>query len=128
MHVTFIGRRPATPTTPAIVTAPRSEAYDYRPSEKSELNGESWNVVLLDDDDHTYPYVIEMLHRLFGHDVYRALALTQEVDSTGRVVVFTGSKKDAEWGRDAINSYGADPRLPRSRSSMAAIIESVGKP
>ena len=26
-----------------------------------------YNVVLLDDDDHTYAYVIEMLKALFGH-------------------------------------------------------------
>ena len=25
-----------------------------------------WNVVLLDDNDHTYEYVVEMLLKLFG--------------------------------------------------------------
>jgi ATP-dependent Clp protease adaptor protein ClpS len=33
--------------------------------DKAELTP-LWHVVLLDDNDHTYDYVIEMLVRLFG--------------------------------------------------------------
>ena len=28
-----------------------------------------WHVVLVDDDDHSYDYVIEMLGKLFHHDL-----------------------------------------------------------
>ena len=31
-----------------------------------------YNVVLLDDDDHSYAYVIEMLGDVFGYDVDKA--------------------------------------------------------
>jgi len=41
------------------------------------------NVILLDDDDHTYEYVIEMLCKLFGHSQEIAYRMACEVDATG---------------------------------------------
>lgn len=82
-----------------------------------------WNVVLLNDDDHTYEYVIEMLGRIFGHPVEKAFLMAKEVDSTGRVVVDTTTKERAELKRDQIHAYGKDWRLPRCKGSMSAVIE-----
>ena len=48
-----------------------------------------WNVVLLNDDDHTYDYVIEMLMRLFLKTADEAYRNAVEVDSTGRTIVMT---------------------------------------
>jgi ATP-dependent Clp protease adapter protein ClpS len=45
-----------------------------------------YNVILLDDDEHTYGYVIEMLGKLFGHSLEKAFAMAVEVDLTGRVI------------------------------------------
>ena len=82
-----------------------------------------YHVVLLDDDDHTYAYVIEMLGRLFGYSTERAFQLAREVDTTGRVIVDTTTLERAELKRNQIRAYGADWRLERSRGSMAAVIE-----
>ena len=82
-----------------------------------------WNVVLLDDDDHTYAYVIEMLQKVFGHGDQQAYKMAKEVDETGRVIVLTTHKERAELKRDQIVGYGADPRLEASRASMRAVIE-----
>jgi ATP-dependent Clp protease adaptor protein ClpS len=46
-----------------------------------------------------------------------------EVDSTGRTIVMTCEREQAEFGRDQIHGYGADPRMPRSKGSMSAIVE-----
>jgi len=54
------------------------------------------HVVLHDDDDHTYDYVIEMLRAIFGYDLDKAYAMTREVDMTGRVIVATVHKELAE--------------------------------
>ncbi|MFT5191310.1 MAG: ATP-dependent Clp protease adaptor protein ClpS, partial [Verrucomicrobiales bacterium] len=35
--------------------------------ETATITDKMWQVVLLDDDDHTYHYVIEMLMEIFGH-------------------------------------------------------------
>ena len=82
-----------------------------------------YNVVLLDDDDHTYEYVIEMLQYIFGHPVETCYLMAFEVDSTGRVIVLTTDLERAELERDRIHAYGADPRIPRCKGSMSAIIE-----
>ncbi len=82
-----------------------------------------WQVILLNDDDHTYDYVIEMLGRLFGHPLDVAVAMAVEVDTQGRVVVATTTRERAELKRDQIHAYGADWRLPRSAGSMSAEIE-----
>jgi len=82
-----------------------------------------WNVILLDDDDHTYEYVIEMLGKLFGHSPEVAYRMACEVDRTGRVVVDTTTSERAELKRDQIHAYGPDWRLPRSAGSMSAVIE-----
>jgi ATP-dependent Clp protease adaptor protein ClpS len=82
-----------------------------------------YNVVLLDDDTHTYAYVIEMLEKLFCLSEAAALAHAREVDLTGRTVVITCELAAAEFARDQIRGYGADWRLPTSQGSMAAIIE-----
>ncbi len=82
-----------------------------------------YHVVLLDDDDHTYEYVIEMLMKLFATSESAAWNHAVEVDSTGRTIVITCELPQAEFGRDQIRAYGADPRMPRSKSSMAAVVE-----
>lgn len=82
-----------------------------------------YNVILHDDDDHTYDYVIEMLQKLFGHDLPTSFKMAQEVDATGRVIVFTGPMEKAEFKKDQIHGYGADWRILRCKGSMSASIE-----
>ena len=82
-----------------------------------------YHVILLDDDDHSYDYVIEMLRKLFGHTEQRAFKMAEEVDATGRVIVDTTTLERAELKREQIHAYGADPRISRSQGSMSATIE-----
>ena len=82
-----------------------------------------WNVVLLDDNDHTYDYVIEMLCRLFLKTTEEAYRHAVEVDSTGRTIVMTCDQPTAEFARDQIHAYGADWRMPKCKGSMSAIVE-----
>lgn len=84
-----------------------------------------WNVILHDDDDHTYDYVIEMLGHLFGHGVQTAYRMACEVDVAGRVVVDTTHLERAELKRQQIHTYGPDWRLGRSAGSMSASLEPV---
>ncbi|MBV9266569.1 MAG: ATP-dependent Clp protease adaptor ClpS [Acidobacteriaceae bacterium] len=81
-----------------------------------------FHVVLLDDDEHTYDYVIEMLEKLFLLPASVAFQHAVEVDTTGRTIVITCERPQAEFGRDQIQAYGADPRMPKSKGSMSAVI------
>ena len=82
-----------------------------------------YNVVLLDDDEHTYDYVIEMLMRLFSIGEARALRHTVEVDTSGRTIVLTGEIEEATVSKEMIHGYGADPRMANSQGSMTAVVE-----
>jgi ATP-dependent Clp protease adaptor protein ClpS len=82
-----------------------------------------YHVILWNDDDHTYEYVIEMLKKLFSHPEPKGFMMAKEVDTKGRVIVDTTSLERAELKRDQIHAYGADPRLPRCKGSMSATIE-----
>jgi len=109
----------------ATVTTPRV----HKP--QTEYTGESektplYRVVLLDDDDHTYDYVIEMLQKVFVFTAEQALRHAQEVDAMGRTVLITCELPEAEFARDQVQGYGPDPRLPRSQGSMSAIVEPAG--
>ena len=67
-----------------------------------------YSVVVLNDDDHTYAYVIETLCRVCGHTVEKAFKLAREIDKTGRASVWSGSLEVAELKRDQIRGQGHD--------------------
>jgi ATP-dependent Clp protease adaptor protein ClpS len=82
-----------------------------------------YHVVLHDDDDHTYDYVMEMLGKIFGYDLDKAYAMTREVDMSGRVIVATVHKELAELRVEQIQEYGPDHRMRHSAGSMKASME-----
>jgi ATP-dependent Clp protease adaptor protein ClpS len=102
---------------PAVVAEP--ETGQRAGAEKSGL----YRVILLDDDDHSYNYVIEMLQRIFYFSVQQALRHAREVDLVGRTVLITCGRREAEFSRDQIQAWGPDPLIPRCGGSMSALIE-----
>jgi ATP-dependent Clp protease adaptor protein ClpS len=97
-----------------------------RPQEKKGRKTKGlppYNVILLDDNDHSYEYVIHMLKVLFGHPPEKGYRMAVEVDATGRVIVATTNLEQAELKRDQIQSFGPDPLIPRCKGSMSATVE-----
>jgi ATP-dependent Clp protease adaptor protein ClpS len=84
-----------------------------------------FRVVLLDDDDHTYDYVIEMLTKIFFFGWEQAFRHAEEVDRVGRTVLITCERPEAEYARDQIHGFGRDWRMARSKGSMSAVVEPV---
>ncbi len=82
-----------------------------------------WNVVLLDDDDHTYEYVIDLLSRVFGYRETVGFRMACEVDNTGRVICATLPLEHAEVKRDQIHAFGPDHRMNACKGSMSAVLE-----
>ncbi len=82
-----------------------------------------WNVVLLDDDAHSYDYVIRMMQQLFGHPLERAYQLAKVVDADGRVVCKTTHKELAELKQEQVHSFGRDELIAGCVGAMSAIIE-----
>jgi len=97
-----------------------------QPREKREQKTEGlppYNVILLDDDEHSFEYVIHMLKTLFGYPPEKGYRMALEVDATGRVIVATTNLEQAELKRDQIHAFGPDPLIPRCKGSMSATIE-----
>lgn len=82
-----------------------------------------WNVVLINDDDHTYEYVVRMMRELFGHTNERAFKIAQAVDGDGRAVCLTTHKEHAEFKQEQVSAFGRDALLASCKGAMTAIIE-----
>jgi ATP-dependent Clp protease adaptor protein ClpS len=82
-----------------------------------------YHVIILNDEEHTFDYVIEMLQAVFNLTYAAALARTIEADTTGSSIVLTTNLEEAEQKRDQVHAYGPDWRLPHSRGSVAALVE-----
>jgi len=65
-------------------------------------------VVVLNDDEHTFEYVIHTFQKVFGYGVEKAFLLAETIHTQGRGVVWTGPKEVAELKRDQIRSAGPD--------------------
>lgn len=82
-----------------------------------------YHVVLWDDPEHTYEYVVRMVQMLFGATYEKAFLIAREVDTSGRAILLTTTKEHAELKRDQILSFGRDPLSMKSRGSMYSSIE-----
>lgn len=82
-----------------------------------------WNVVLLNDDDHSVEYVVRMMKELFAHPVEKGLRIAKRVDKDGRAICLTTHKEHAELKRDQIHAFGRDILVAECRGAMSAIIE-----
>ena len=105
------------------VTLPRTSKDAKAEQEKKNKTQPPYHVILLNDDDHSYQYVIHMLQTLFGHPPEKGFLMAKEVDSSGRVIVDTTSKERAELKRDQIHAFGPDPLIQRCKGSMSSVIE-----
>jgi len=106
------------------ITLPRTSRRLKEAEEQKTKRQPPYNVVLLNDDDHTFEYVIGMLQQLFGYPREKGMLMALEVDSTGRVIVLTTTKEHAELKRDQIHAFGPDPFSSKDcKGSMSAVIE-----
>ncbi|MDR1291297.1 MAG: ATP-dependent Clp protease adaptor ClpS [Planctomycetaceae bacterium] len=92
---------------------------------KKEEKEPRFNVILWNDDVHTFDYVIIMLQALFGFTVEAGFKLANEVHHTGRAIVFTSSLTEAEIKRDQILAFGPDIFCVESTGPLVATLEKV---
>jgi ATP-dependent Clp protease adaptor protein ClpS len=82
-----------------------------------------YHVVLWDDSDHSYEYVVRMMKELFGQPPEKGYEIAVQVDQFGRAICLTTTKEHAELKRDQIHAYGKDSLIARCKGSMSASIE-----
>lgn len=84
-----------------------------------------YHVILWDDSDHSYDYVVLMMKQVFRHPIETGFQIAKEVDSRGRAICLTTTLEHAELKRDQIHSFGKDELIARCKGSMSATIEPV---
>ncbi|MDX2174985.1 MAG: ATP-dependent Clp protease adaptor ClpS [Candidatus Sumerlaeia bacterium] len=81
-----------------------------------------YNLVLFDDDSHSYEYVIKMMVDLFSMSQEDAFQVAYNVDYNGEAIVKTCGLEEALIGRERIMTYGPDPAVAESSGSMVAAV------
>ncbi|MBN2473076.1 MAG: ATP-dependent Clp protease adaptor ClpS [Pirellulales bacterium] len=105
-----------------LVETQRRQRADTRPKRQPR-----YNVILWNDDDHTYAYVVAMLMELFGHTAEQAYQMAKEVDTSDRVIVLTTTLEHAELKRDQIHAYGKDALIKDCQGAMWSTVEPVAE-
>jgi ATP-dependent Clp protease adaptor protein ClpS len=95
---------------------------DVENTTKDQLS-KLYHVIILNDEEHSFDYVIEMLGVVFKMSYETAAAHTLEAHTTGSSIVLTTSLEEAERKRDQVHAYGPDWRMPNSRGSVCALVE-----
>jgi len=65
-------------------------------------------VVVLNDDLHTFQYVVETFTKVFGYSAEKSYVLAVKIHNQGRGIVWSGSLEVAELKRDQLRSAGPD--------------------
>jgi ATP-dependent Clp protease adaptor protein ClpS len=87
----------AEPTVTNPRTKPREETRTRRLP--------PYHVVIANDDDHSIEFVVEVLKKVLGCPLERALQLTLEAHTSGRAVIWTGPKEVAELKAEQVQTF-----------------------
>jgi ATP-dependent Clp protease adaptor protein ClpS len=68
-----------------------------------------YDLVILNDDTHSFDYVVALLRDLFGISWDTGYGMTETIDWRGERVVFTGTWDEVTQKRAGIIGYGPDP-------------------
>lgn len=112
----------------AAVVEPREQTENEtaRQNKKKPKKQPRYHVILWDDADHSFDYVILMMKEIFRQPIESGFQVAKEVDAAGRAIVLTTTLEHAELKRDQIHAYGKDELIARCKGSMSATIEPVG--
>jgi len=109
-------------TEQTVIPEKTREAKSKKPRPKQQPK---YNVILWDDDDHSYEYVINLMQQVFGYPMQKGFKMAEEVDTAGRVICLTTTKEHAELKRDQIHAFGPDKLIAGCKGAMWSTIEPV---
>jgi ATP-dependent Clp protease adaptor protein ClpS len=103
-----------------------AEKKETKPKNKPKPKQQPrYNVILWNDDDHSYDYVIRMMKDLFGHPKEKGMQIAIEVDTSGKSICLTTTMEHAELKREQIHAFGTDKLIAHCKGSMSCTIEPV---
>ena len=90
---------------PQVIVRPKPKRPDPETKQKKQP---PYAVILHNDDDHTFQYVIDLLMKLFAYPLEKAFVLTTQVHTQGKSIVWSGTLELAELKRDQVRGFGPD--------------------
>jgi ATP-dependent Clp protease adaptor protein ClpS len=82
-----------------------------------------YNVILANDDHHSMEFVVEVLCKVLGCAPERAVILMIEAHTSGRAIIWTGSKEVAELKRDQVLTFHEMRENGRDLGPLGCTIE-----
>ena len=98
----------AVASPPDVADPPAPERRKQQPADARPKKQPPYAVILFNDEDHTFQYVIETLMKVFGYPPEKSYLLTLQVHNAGKGIVWSGTRELAELKRDQIRSAGPD--------------------
>lgn len=78
----------------------------------------NWHVIFLNDDYHSFEFVIFVMIQVFRKDFEEALVLTKQIHDSGQSIVTTCSKERAELYFEQVSTFKEG-----SKGSIGCVIE-----
>ena len=94
---------------PQVVVRPKPARPDLKSKPKRQP---PYAVILHNDDQHTFQYVIDLLMKLFAYPLEKAFVLMSQVHTQGKSIVWSGTLELAELKRDQVRGFGPDFNAP----------------
>ncbi len=79
-----------------------------RPDEAKPKRLPPYAVIVLNDEEHSFRYVIDTFSKVFGYPREKSYSLALHIHTHGQGIVWSGSKEVAELKRDQIRAVGPD--------------------
>lgn len=84
-----------------------------------------YNVILINDDEHSVDYVVNLCQKIFGYPQEKGKKLAVEVHEKGRAILWTGTLELAELKKEQIHGLGKDLLVRNCSGSMTVVLEPV---
>ena len=99
----------AVESPPAVEVPPTPrQRRKNRPADGKPKQQPPYAVVLFNDEEQTFQFVVETLMKVFGYPPEKCYALTLQIHNEGKGIVWSGTRELAELKRDQIRSAGPD--------------------
>lgn len=82
-----------------------------------------YHVILLNDDHHSMEFVVEVLCKVLGVAVERAMQFMLEAHNSGRAVIWTGPREVAELKAEQIHTFHENRGDGRELGPLGCVIE-----
>ena len=81
-------------------------------------------VIVFNDNEHTFQYVVETFTKVFGYPMEKSYILASQIHHQGKGIVWSGVREVAELKLDQLRSAGRDFNGIRAvESPLRAIVE-----